>query len=140
MKLARKIVIVIGGLAGAASFYESCRMTRTRQNVPVQTIHHTSRPASPLKGTPTPRHKTYSAPANVSPHQVFGSAVLRDGTFTVHLRGSAKFSGSSDYVCDVQDRTDPNVTGVFYTSGSQFTIVGTGTDTVSYLCTSKVAP
>jgi hypothetical protein len=66
-------------------------------------------------------------------HMVFGSATLSGGTVTVTLTGNAAFSSSSSYKCTVTDAV-LNLTAVTYTSGSQFTILGVLTDTVSYHC------
>lgn len=66
-------------------------------------------------------------------HMVYGSATLAAGTVTVTLAGNAAFSSSSSYKCTVTDGV-LNLTAVTYASGSQFTILGVLTDTVSYSC------
>jgi len=69
-----------------------------------------------------------------APHIVNGSGALSSGTLVVTLSGSSVFASSSSYVCSVDDSTAVNGTQVTYTSGSSFTITGTGTDSVRYSC------
>ena len=69
-----------------------------------------------------------------SPHIVNGSGSLSGGTLTVTLTGAAAFSASSSYVCSPDDSTAVNGIQVTYTSGSSFTLTGTGTDAVRYTC------
>lgn len=52
----------------------------------------------------------------------------------VTLTGSAVFTSSSSYFCAAQDVSSTAATKVAYTSGSQFTITGTGTDNIRYIC------
>ena len=69
-----------------------------------------------------------------SPHIVNGGGSLSGGTLTVTLTGAAVFSASSSYVCSPDDSTAVNGIQVTYTSGSSFTLTGTGTDAVRYTC------
>ena len=79
--------------------------------------------------------RTYNAAGTeqLSAHMVLGSATLAAGTVTITLSGNAAFTSSSSYKCTVTDGV-LNLTAVTYTSGSQFTILGVLTDTVSYHC------
>lgn len=52
----------------------------------------------------------------------------------ITLTGSAVFTSSSTYDCTVADRTGANAVQFNPTSGSAFTLTGTGTDTLSYVC------
>lgn len=66
-------------------------------------------------------------------HMVYGSATLAAGTVTITLSGNAAFTSNATYKCTVTDGV-LNLTAVTYTSGTQFTILGVLTDTVSYHC------
>ena len=71
------------------------------------------------------------------PHQVFLSVSLAGGTYSATLTGSAAFTSSSTYDCSLHDTTTPG-TAVYvstFTSGSAFTITGTGTDAIRGVCT-----
>lgn len=52
----------------------------------------------------------------------------------VTLTGSSVFSSSSSYKCSAIDTTAANAVKITYTSGSQFTLTGTGTDVLNYIC------
>jgi hypothetical protein len=60
----------------------------------------------------------------------FGSSTLSGGSVTVTLTGNAVFSGSNSYVVTATDTTAANAVKVAITSGSQFTLTGTGTDVI----------
>jgi hypothetical protein len=79
--------------------------------------------------------RTYNAAGTeqMNTHMVYGSATLAAGTVTVTLSSNAAFSSSSSYKCTVTDAV-LNLTAISYTSGTQFTILGVLTDTVSYVC------
>jgi hypothetical protein len=81
----------------------------------------------------TPLYST-GGTLQASPHLVNGSGSLSGGTLVVTLTGSAVFSSSSSYVCSPDDSTGINGIEVTYTSGSSFTLTGTGTDSVRYTC------
>lgn len=74
-----------------------------------------------------------SGAEQVNSHMVYGSATLAAGSAIVTLTGNAVFTNSSSYKCTVTD-SSLNATAVTYSSGSQFTILGVLTDTVSYSC------
>ena len=67
-------------------------------------------------------------------HIVMGKVALSLGTVTVTLSGKAVFTSNSSYVCSLADSTGLNLTAVSYVSGSQFTITGLASDSVSYVC------
>lgn len=79
--------------------------------------------------------RTYNAAGTeqLNTHMVFGSATLAAGTVTITLSGNAAFTSSASYKCTVTDGV-LNLTAVTYASGTQFTILGVLTDTVSYHC------
>ena len=52
----------------------------------------------------------------------------------VTLVGAAVFTSSTSYTCNAQDQTAAAATRVQQTSGSAFTITGTGTDVIRYTC------
>ena len=69
-------------------------------------------------------------------HGVFATGSLTGGTLAVTLTGSSVFTSSSSYMCTPQDTTTPaNAVTVAYSSGSAFTLTGTGTDAVRFQCT-----
>ena len=70
---------------------------------------------------------------NALPHTVADSCVLGTSC-AVTLVGSAIYTSSSSYHCMAQDSTGIHPTAVSYSSGSAFTITGTGTDTIHYIC------
>jgi len=69
-----------------------------------------------------------------APHMVNGSVALSSGTATVTLSGSAVFTSSGSYTCTANDATAANAVKVSNTSGTQFALTGTGTDTVAFMC------
>lgn len=69
-----------------------------------------------------------------SVHFVQGSVALAAGAATVTLTGSAVFTNSSSFSCWGSDTTTAAAVRTAATSGTQFTISGTGTDTVAYTC------
>jgi hypothetical protein len=70
----------------------------------------------------------------MSSHIVIGTAALSVGTKTITLTNGAVFTSSSSYRCSVTDSTGLNLTSISYASGSSFTITGTLTDNVSFVC------
>jgi hypothetical protein len=54
---------------------------------------------------------------------------------SVTLAGSAVFTSSSTYTCNVEDATSAAASEVVKSSGSAFAITGTGTDVLWYTCT-----
>lgn len=67
-------------------------------------------------------------------HFVTGSATLSTGSATVTLTGSAIYSSSSSYFCFGSNQTAANAVKVTYSSGSSFTITGTGSDVINFIC------
>ena len=70
---------------------------------------------------------------NVSPHFVSDTCTLGTSC-AVTLTGNAVFTSSSTYSCVAQDDTGANATAISYSSGSAFTITGTGSDVIRYIC------
>lgn len=66
-------------------------------------------------------------------HSAFGSCVLGTSC-AVTLTGDSVFTSSSSYVCTALDVTAAAAVRIQYTSGSQFTLTGTGTDTLRWKC------
>ncbi|WP_257755200.1 glycoside hydrolase family 55 protein [Burkholderia glumae] len=75
-----------------------------------------------------------SGTAASAPHMVKGSVTLASGSATITLTGAAAFSSSSSYVCTAIDTTASNAVRVSQTSGTSFSLSGTGTDTAQFLC------
>lgn len=68
-------------------------------------------------------------------HAVFGSAALSGGAATITLSGSAVFTSNATYKCFSEDNSGTAAaTSVTLTSGTAFSLKGTTTNTVSYLC------
>ncbi len=67
-------------------------------------------------------------------HLVEDQVTLASGSATVTLAGSSVFSSSSSYKCGASDQTNANAVKIAYTSGSQFSVTGTGSDVVSFVC------
>jgi hypothetical protein len=65
---------------------------------------------------------------------VTGNVTLALGARTVNLSGSAAFTSSSMYSCSLVDLTGANPLKLTKTSGTAFTIAGTGSDQVDYRC------
>jgi hypothetical protein len=73
--------------------------------------------------------------AITAPHMIYATGALAGGTLAVTLSGSAIYTSSSSYICQPQDTTTPaNAVTVAYTSGTAFTLTGTGTDAIRYQC------
>jgi hypothetical protein len=88
-------------------------------------------PVANLTAVPT----TYIANGTqiTNTHVVVGECTL--GTNCgVTLSGAAVFTGTANYFCSVADSTATNAARVNKTSGSGFTITGTGTDVIQYVC------
>jgi len=75
-----------------------------------------------------------SGAVQASAHEVVGSCILGTSC-AVTLTGAAIYSSSTSYTCSAQDQTAAAATKVAQASGSAFTITGTGTDTIRFLCT-----
>jgi hypothetical protein len=69
-----------------------------------------------------------------SVHLVFGTVALSGGAATVTLSGAAVFTNSSSYVCNASDTSAAAAVRATPTSGTQFTLGGSGSDNVSYSC------
>lgn len=70
----------------------------------------------------------------VNPKLVMGESPLTAGSVTITLSGIAVFSSSTSYNCFTQNATAANPTRLSRISGSQFTITGTGTDSIIWMC------
>lgn len=96
-------------------------------------------PLVPTSTTPVPNLNaspiTYNAAGTqqVSPHITQGTCTLGTNC-SVTLSGSAVFTNSSSYQCSVVDTTAIAAVKFAPTSGSAFTLTGTGTDVLSYIC------
>jgi hypothetical protein len=75
-----------------------------------------------------------SAQTGAKLHLVEDQVTLASGSATVTLAGAAAFSSASSYKCGASDQTSAAAVQISYTSGSQFTVSGTGTDVVSFVC------
>lgn len=62
------------------------------------------------------------------------SFALTAGSATVTLSGAAVFTGPASYACVFTDETSASSLKFTRSSGSSFTVTGTGTDTVSGIC------
>lgn len=60
--------------------------------------------------------------------------VLVAGSATVTLTGSAASTSTVTYQCYFNNESNANPVKYTKASGSQFTITGTGTDTIGYFC------
>jgi hypothetical protein len=65
---------------------------------------------------------------------VRGAATLSAGSATVTLTGGAIFTSSGTYNCYGTNTTNANAFKFAYTSGSQFTATGTGSDVITFVC------
>lgn len=89
---------------------------------------HLDRPVSPLR--------SYFADGSEwgIAHVVTGAETLSGGTATVTLVGEAAFTDATSYICVANDITAANPVKVARISGTQFTLTGTGTDVITYMC------
>lgn len=63
------------------------------------------------------------------------TATLSSGTVSITLANDDVFASSSTYLCKGSDQTTPtNALSFTYTSGTAFTITGTGSDVIRYQC------
>jgi hypothetical protein len=69
-----------------------------------------------------------------STHYVQGQTALSGGAATITLSGAAVYTNASTYVCWGSDTTAAAAVRVSLTSGTQFALAGTGTDTIAYSC------
>ena len=67
----------------------------------------------------------------LNPHRVAGAVTLSGGTATVTLTGAAAFTS---YACTATDQTSAAAVKVSLTDGSHFTLTGTGSDSVAFIC------
>lgn len=89
-------------------------------------------PVTNLTTVPTTYNKSGTQQTNV--HLVFGRDALSGGTATITLTGSAAFTSNSTYRCIVGAEGTANASYVTLDSGSQFTLTGTGTDNIAWIC------
>ena len=95
-------------------------------NVSTNKISATTTGAMPLYGT--------TGTALNAPHTVNGAVALATGSATVTFSGAAVFGGTNNYVCSANDATAANAVSSQNQSATQVKFVGTGTDTVSFVC------
>jgi hypothetical protein len=67
-------------------------------------------------------------------HIVYGAGSLAAGTLTVPLSDAVKFADVTSYVCTANDTQTVEPVQVVNNSGTSFTLNGTGSDSVSYIC------
>ncbi len=67
-------------------------------------------------------------------HAVIGNVTLSTGSATVTLAGSAVYTSAASYACSFTNLTAQRAVQVVYTSGSQFTLTGSGSDNYIYQC------
>lgn len=67
-------------------------------------------------------------------HLVADQVTLASGSATVTLASSAAFTSSSSFRCTATDQTGANAVKVANSSGTQFTVTGTGSDSISFIC------
>lgn len=70
----------------------------------------------------------------LSPHIVHDTCAIGSTCAPFTLGADAVFTNSTSYTCTAQDTTAAAATKIVQASGSQFTITGTGTDTVRFVC------
>jgi hypothetical protein len=66
-------------------------------------------------------------------HAIVDSCVLGTSC-AVTLTGAAVFTSNTSYTCTAADLTATQATQIVQSSGSAFTITGTGTDSIRYQC------
>ncbi|MBR8293195.1 hypothetical protein KDW63_03260 [Burkholderia cenocepacia] len=87
-------------------------------------------------GTGTLPVYSVSGTAVNAPHKVVGTIALASGTAIVTFSGNAVFTSSSSYWCSANDTSGTAAAvNVQNQSGTSVKFIGTGTDTVSFLCT-----
>lgn len=89
-------------------------------------------PVANLSATPTTYNAAGTQKANT--HLVRDTIALVAGTKTVTLSGSAVFTAANSYVCVGTSVTTAAAVQLFNVTASSFTINGTATDTISYIC------
>ena len=88
-----------------------------------------------ITGATTPVVCTAGSNPSCITHTVNGSFTLASGSVTITLAGHNAFTSASSYNCDANDTTGANLAHVStYTSGTQFTITGTSSDSGRYSC------
>lgn len=113
--------------------------TLTIANQIVSSLATGTAPFSVTSTTPVANLTAVPTTYNHSGTQQTAAHVIRDrctlGTdCAVTLVGSAVFTSSSTYDCTAIDRTGANSIQFAPSSGSAFTLTGTGTDLISYIC------
>lgn len=83
--------------------------------------------------TTVPATYNHSGTQQTAVHMVIDTCTLGTNC-AVTLSGSAVFTSSSSYQCGATDETGANAIKFAPSSGSAFTLTGTGTDVLSYIC------
>jgi hypothetical protein len=124
------------GVTGAQTNSSTMTATRFISNIATGTA-----PVSVTSTTPCTNVHAYPVAYNhdnsdaqaVLLKWVYGASTLSGGTATVTLTGSAVFSGSSAYLVFGSNTSNANAFKIVNSSGTQFTITGTGTDTIKWV-------
>jgi hypothetical protein len=72
--------------------------------------------------------------AQTNTHMVRDGVQLLSGNSTVTLTGSAVFTSLSSYSCSAIDKTAANAVKIVKSSGTSFTLSGTGSDVIEFIC------
>lgn len=75
-----------------------------------------------------------SGTQQVGAKAVSGSVTLAGGAATVTLSGNAVFTSPTSYQCAPNNNSASNFARISNVSGSSFTVTGTGTDTIGFIC------
>jgi hypothetical protein len=135
----RNVILKPGDTVGGAAFDVSGNIRASSQLVALAGtgtapfVVNSTTPVQNLFASPT----LYSAAGTQTTntvHFVQGSTALAAGAATVTLSGSAVFTNASSFSCWGTDTTAAAAVKATPTSGTQFTLAGTATDTVAYTC------
>jgi len=104
------------------------RLTGTALDLPTGSVYS-------INGVTLATPSTYNAAGTqqVNAHMIVDTCTLGTSC-AVTLVGPAVFTGSTSYTCNAEDQTAAAATKVVQSSGSAFTITGTGTDVLRYTC------
>lgn len=125
----------IGGGTPAAGAFTTINATgQTTSTLATGTAPFSITSTTPVVNlTTVPTTYDHSGTQQTATHLVQDSCTL--GTDCgVTLTGSAVYTNSTSYTCVCEDDTAINACQVNQTSGSAFTITGTGTDAIRYVC------
>jgi hypothetical protein len=124
------------GVTGAQTNSSTVTATRLISNIATGTAPFASTSTTPCTNVhayPVAYNHDNSDAQALALKWVYGASTLSAGTVTVTLTGSAVFSSNISYLVFGTNASNANAFKIVNSSGTQFTITGTGTDVIKWV-------